>query len=54
MPNFPGTIVADLSPLPERERSTLQLKLQRRYSLVAPNEPCNESEVDETSAGEEQ
>ncbi|GHG80376.1 hypothetical protein [Streptomyces griseocarneus] len=53
MPNFAGTAVPNLPPLPERERPTLQQKLQRRYSLVAPNESRNESEVDETSAGEE-
>ncbi|MEU5425578.1 hypothetical protein AB0H73_08205 [Streptomyces olivoreticuli] len=50
---FPGTAVPSLPPLPERERLTLQKQLQQQYSLVAPNEPRNEGEVDETPVGEE-
>ncbi|MEU2874026.1 hypothetical protein ABZ769_33330 [Streptomyces olivoreticuli] len=51
MPNFPDTTVPNLPPLPEQP--TLQKQLQRRYSLVAPNEPRNESKADETPVGEE-
>ncbi|MEU1311015.1 hypothetical protein ABZ419_19295 [Streptomyces cinnamoneus] len=52
MPIFPGTAVPNLPPLPERERPTLQQRLQRRYSLVASNEPRNEIEVDEPPVGD--
>ncbi|MCC3777834.1 hypothetical protein [Streptomyces sp. UNOB3_S3] len=53
MPNFAGTAVPNLPPLPERERPTLQMKLQQRYSLVASNEPPrNEVETDESPGGD--